>query len=43
VTSAGFGARVNLFGYAVGEFNAARALDRPGTGWQFVFNLRPGF
>jgi hypothetical protein len=43
VTSAGFGARVNLFGYAVGEFNAARALDRPGKGWQFVFNLRPGF
>ena len=43
VTSAGFGARVNLFGFAVGEFNAARALDRPGKGWQFVFNLRPGF
>jgi dipeptidyl aminopeptidase/acylaminoacyl peptidase len=43
VTSAGFGARVNLFGFAIGEFNAARALDRPGKGWQFVFNLRPGF
>jgi Tol biopolymer transport system component len=43
VSSTGLGARVNLFGYAVGEFNMARALDRPGQGWQFVFNLRPGF
>ena len=43
VKSAGIGARVNLFGYAIGEFNAVRAIDRPGTGWQFVFNLRPGY
>ena len=43
VSSAGFGARVNLFGYAVGEFNLARAIDRPERGWQFVFNLQPGF
>lgn len=43
VTSAGLGVRVNLLGFAIGEFNAARALDRPGRGWQFVFNLRPGF
>jgi Tol biopolymer transport system component len=43
IASAGFGARVNLFGFAIGEFNLARPLRRPATGWQFVFNLRPGF
>lgn len=43
VSSAGLGVRVNIFGYAIGEFNLARALDRPDRGWQFVFNLRPGF
>ena len=43
VKSAGFGARVNLFGFAVGEFNMARPLDRAARGWMFVFNLRPGF
>jgi hypothetical protein len=43
VTSAGFGARVNLFGFAIGELNLARPLNRVNAGWQFVFNLRPGF
>jgi hypothetical protein len=43
VTSAGAGARVNLLGFAIGEFNLARPLNRPGRGWLFVFNLRPGF
>ncbi len=43
VTSAGIGVRVNLFGYAVAEFNAVRPLNRAGRGWGFVFNLRPGF
>ena len=43
VSSAGFGARVNLFGFAIGEFNLARPLQRHGRGWMFVFNLRPGF
>ena len=43
VTSAGFGARVNLLGFAIGEFNIARPLNRAGRGWMFVFNLRPGF
>jgi Tol biopolymer transport system component len=43
VTSVGLGARVNLFGYLVTEFNAVRPLDREGRGWSFVFNLRPGF
>ena len=36
-------ARVNVFGYVIAEFNLARPLVRPVTGWQFVFNLRPGF
>jgi hypothetical protein len=45
VKSVGFGARVNVFGYAIAEFNMARPLDRPGRedDWMFVFNLRPGF
>ena len=43
VSSAGFGARVNLFGFAIGELNLARPLNRVNAGWQFVFNLRPGF
>jgi Tol biopolymer transport system component len=43
VTSAGFGARVNIFGFAIGEFNFAKPLNRPQRGWMFVFNLRPGF
>jgi Tol biopolymer transport system component len=43
VSSVGLGARVNVFGYLVTEFNAVRPLDREGRGWSFVFNLRPGF
>ena len=43
VKSAGFGARVNMFGFAIGEFNVVRALDRQSKRWQFVFNFRPGF
>jgi len=43
IASAGIGARVNVFGYVIAEFNLARPLVRPVTGWQFVFNLRPGF
>jgi outer membrane protein assembly factor BamA len=42
VTSVGAGVRVNLFGYAVGEFAGARALDRQ-NGWRFVFNILPSF
>ena len=42
VTSAGIGARVNVFGYLIAEFNLARPFDR-NRGWMFVFNLRPGF
>jgi hypothetical protein len=45
VKSVGVGARVNVFGYFLAEFNLARPLDRPGRqdNWMFVFNLRPGF
>ncbi len=43
VTSAGIGARVNALGFAIVELNLARPLQRQGAGWQFVFNLRPGY
>jgi Tol biopolymer transport system component len=43
VRSVGFGARVNLFGYAIFEVDYAKPLDRPGKGWLWVFNLSPGF
>ena len=41
-TSAGVGARVNLFGYAVLEGVYVNAFDRP-TGWHWQFSLQPGF
>jgi Tol biopolymer transport system component len=43
VTSVGAAVRVNLFGFAVGEIDYVRPLDRPGKGWMWQFNLRPGF
>ncbi len=43
VSSVGGALRVNLFGFAVGEFDFARPLQRPGAGWVFQFNLTPGF
>jgi outer membrane protein assembly factor BamA len=43
VTSVGATMRANLFGFAVGEINYVRPLDRPGRGWLWQFNLRPGF
>ncbi|HEX2187422.1 MAG TPA: hypothetical protein VHG51_00930 [Longimicrobiaceae bacterium] len=42
LTSAGVGARVNLFGFAVVEVDYARALESTG-GWHWVFALQPGF
>jgi Tol biopolymer transport system component len=41
-TSAGVGARVNLFGYFVLEGVYVNALDRP-NGWHWEFALQPGF
>ena len=43
VSSAGVALRVNMFGYAVGEFDFSRAFARPGHGWVFGFNLMPGW
>lgn len=43
VVSVGVAARINLFGFAVGEIDYVRPLDRPGRGWLWQFNLRPGF
>jgi Tol biopolymer transport system component len=43
VRSVGALARINLFGFAIGEIHYARPLDRPGRGWLWSFNLRPGF
>jgi hypothetical protein len=43
VSSAGVAFRVNLMGFAVGEFDIAHAFQRPGHGWVFGFNLMPGW
>jgi Tol biopolymer transport system component len=43
VTSAGVAFRVNLFGFAVGEFDFARPFQRPGRSWIFGFNLMSGW
>jgi hypothetical protein len=43
VASAGVTLRVNLLGFAIGEFDFAHPFQRPGKGWIFQFNLAPGF
>jgi len=43
VSSAGVSFRVNLFGFAVGEFAFSHPFQRPGHGMVFQFNLAPGF
>jgi Tol biopolymer transport system component len=43
VRSVGATLRFNAFGYAVGELDYVRPLDRPGRGWMWQFNLTPGF
>jgi len=42
VRSVGIAARMNLFGFAIGEVNYVRPLDRE-RGWIWQFALRPGF
>ncbi len=42
LTSAGVGARINLFGYVIVEADFVNALDRP-KGWHWQFALQPGF
>ena len=41
--SVGATVRFNAFGFAVGEVDYVRPLDRPGRGWMWQFNLIPGF
>src|SRR5687767_3219359 len=41
--SAGATIRFKAFGFAVGEIDYVRPLDRPGRGWMWQFNLIPGF
>ena len=43
VASAGVGFRVNLLGFAVGEFDFSRPFQRSTRGWIFGFNLQPGW
>ncbi len=43
VTSAGFGGRINLFGFAVGEVYWVHPFDRPGKGNYVGFALTPAF
>jgi hypothetical protein len=43
VASVGAAARMNLFGFAVGEVDFVHPLNRPGRGWLWQFSLRPGF
>jgi Tol biopolymer transport system component len=43
VSSVGVTLRANLLGFAIGQFDIARPLQRPAAGWVFQFNLTPGF
>lgn len=43
VVSVGAAMRINLFGFAVGEIDYVRPIDRRGRGWIWQFNLMPGF
>ena len=43
VVSVGAAMRINVFGFAIAEIDYVRPLDRPGRGWLWQFNLRPGF
>lgn len=43
VSSAGVALRVNMFGFAVGEFDFVKPFERPAQGWMFQFSLAPGF
>ena len=43
VSSVGIGLRVNILGFAVGQLDFARPLQRPQKDWVIQFNLTPGF
>ena len=43
VSSAGVTFRVNVLGFAIGQFDFSHPFQRAGRGWIFQFNLSPGF
>jgi Tol biopolymer transport system component len=43
VRSVGAALRFNAFGYAIGELDYVKPIDRPERGWIWQFNLTPGF
>lgn len=43
VSSTGLVARLNLFGYLIGEVDFVKPINRPGKGWMWEFNLSQGF
>jgi hypothetical protein len=43
VKSVGATVRFNAFGFAIGELDYVRPLDRPERGWLWTFNFIPGF
>jgi Omp85 superfamily domain len=43
VSSAGVAFRVGLQQFFALEFDFVRPFDRPGQGWMFEFNIKPGF
>lgn len=43
ISSAGVALRVNLFGFAIGQFDIVKPFQRQSQGWMFQFSLSPGF
>jgi len=43
ISSTGLVARINLFGYLIGEVDFVRPLDRPSKNWLWEFNFSQGF
>ena len=43
VVSVGAALRVNVLNFAIAEIDFVRPLDRPGRGWMWQFQFRPGF
>jgi hypothetical protein len=43
VSSFGFGARANAFGFLVVEVDYVKPLDRPLRGWHWQFNFTAGY
>lgn len=43
IASAGLALRVNLLGFAIGQFDIVKPFQRQRQGWMFQFSLSPGF